>query len=57
MAIAKHVHNILNDYFFQMRFIDIMNREGVNIMIAYPEERKKCKRITSGPNQEAAENE
>ena len=40
-----------------MLFIDIMNREGANIMTAYPGERKRCKRITRGPNQEAVENE
>ena len=38
-----------------MPYIDIMNQEGANIMIAYPGEKTKCKKIR--PNLEAAEKE
>lgn len=46
-------HYVHDDYFFQILYIDIMNQEDVNIMIAYPGEKKKCKQIR--PNLEAAE--
>lgn len=55
--LQHNVEYVHDNYFFQMLYIDIMNQEGANIMIAYPGEKKKCKQITRRPNLEAAEKE